>query len=167
MELYYSWYSISSLLLPTFCFGFKDHDLYRFVWFFAILQIWYESCMYIKRKKEQIWKCVWNTNELIDNRMENMIIMFLSNKFWFTMQHFLSWIYMFRHAFLPPSFSAICTHLKCYKTSDVQLTLLCGTKQLKKIGLEFQVFVTLASSMMYHMRLVKTISWPSQIMIWN
>ncbi len=31
MELYYSWYSISSLLLPTFFFGFKNHDLYKFV----------------------------------------------------------------------------------------------------------------------------------------
>jgi hypothetical protein len=137
MELYYSWYSISFSLLPTFCFGFKDHDLYRFVWFFAILQIWYKSCMYIKNKKEKIWKCVWSTNQLIDNRMENRIIMFLSNKLWFTMQHFLSWIYMFRHVFFPPSFIVICTHLNSYTTSDVHFTLLCGTKQLKKIGLEF------------------------------
>jgi len=51
----------------------------------------------------------------------------------------------FNHAFMylgmhspPPSFIAIFTHLKCYTTNDVHLILLCGTKQLKKIGLQFQ-----------------------------
>ncbi len=40
--------------------------------------------------------------------------------------------------FFSPSLIAICTHLKCYTTSVVHLTLLCGTKQLKKIGLQFK-----------------------------
>jgi len=169
MELYYSWYSTPLYSSQLFFLVFKDHDLYKFVWFFAILQIWYNSCMYIKSKKEQIWKCVWSTNELIDNRMENMIIIFLSDKLWFTMQHFYHEFICLDMFFFPLLYCNLHS-LKVLHNKWCSPHFIMWNKTIEKNWswiLRMIVFMTLVSSMMYHMKFVKTISWPSQIMIWN
>jgi len=50
--------------------------------------------------------------------------MFISHKLWCLMDNFLSWVFlMFRHAPIFFSFIVVCTHLRCYITSDVHLIM--------------------------------------------
>ncbi len=51
------------------------------------------------------------------------------------MEHFCHEFSMFGHAHIFISFIVICTHLRCYITSDVHLMMcaLCEKKQLKDL----------------------------------
>jgi hypothetical protein len=61
----------------------------------------------------------------LDHKIKDIKIVFLSCKLWFLMEHSLplSFSFWFRHAHIFLSFIVVCTHLRCYITSDVHLIM--------------------------------------------
>jgi hypothetical protein len=102
---------------------------------------YYVRIICTKGEREQMWKRVMSGHDPVrmcfkhkqrmklDHKIKDIKIVFLSRKLWFLMEHGLSWVFyflfffLFGHADIFLSFIVVCTHLKCYITSDAHFIM--------------------------------------------